>query len=91
MASIFKLRQSFWQTCLPAFAIFWLNRWICWRLLFTEYLIHFGSIEPFFFALSRYIRSNWPNLGWFPYWYCGMPFDYTYNPCCIIWLPRLAP
>lgn len=57
-----------------------MNVWVVWRLFWTEYLIHFGSIEPFFYALSRHIRTHWPHLGWFPNWYCGMPFSYTYQP-----------
>lgn len=54
--------------------------WICWRIFFIEYLAYYGSIEPLFFALARHIRDHWPHLGWWRYWYCGMPFEYTYQP-----------
>lgn len=61
-------------------ALFALNVWICWRLFFVAYLAQYGSVEPLFFALARHIRDHWPHLGWWPNWYCGMPFQYTYQP-----------
>lgn len=63
-----------------------LNLAVCWRLLFVDYLPHFNSLEPFFFALVNHIRANWPHTGWYPCWNAGMPFEYTYQPL----LPSLA-
>jgi hypothetical protein len=63
-----------------AAALLALNLWICWRLLFLEYLPHFVSLEPFFFVLATAIRSNWLHPGWWRQWFCGMPFTYTYQP-----------
>jgi hypothetical protein len=65
---------------LGAAVLFLLNVWISWRLFFTEYTEHFGSVEPFFFTIARQIRLHWPDLGWWPAWNTGMPFDYTYQP-----------
>lgn len=60
--------------------LFGVNLAVVWRLLFTEYLANFGSLEPVFFALARAIRVRWPDSGWWPYWNLGYPFDYTYQP-----------
>jgi len=59
---------------------------VCWRLLFVDYLPHFNSLEPFFFALANHIKSYWPHTGWYPCWFGGMPFEYTYQPL----LPHLT-
>ncbi len=57
-----------------------LNLVVAGRLLYTEYLAHYGSIEPIFFAIARYIQEHWQNPGWDPLWSTGMPFEYTYQP-----------
>src|ERR1035441_2184719 len=75
-----RLRHATAIRLSAAAVLFALNLWICWRLLFIEYLPHFVSIEPLFFALAKAIRSDWPHLGWWRQWYCGMPFTYTYQP-----------
>jgi hypothetical protein len=61
-------------------ALFALNAALCWRLFFIEYLNHFGSIEPVFFALARAIRERWPDPGWWGQSNLGYPFDYSYQP-----------
>jgi len=74
-----RLSRFLLQIVAPA-VLFSLNLWISWRLLFTEYLPHFGSIEPVFYALAEFIRTRWPHLSWWPQWFCGMPFSYAYQP-----------
>ena len=76
----FRLRRGFILFAIVPLALFALNLWISWRLFFTEYLVHFGSIEPVFYALADAIRTQWPHLNWWPQWFCGMPFAYTYQP-----------
>ena len=63
-----------------ALFLFALNLAISWRLLFVHHLPWFNSIEPYFFALAEHIRAHWPHTGWYPCWYAGMPFEYTYAP-----------
>lgn len=57
-----------------------LNLVVAGRLLYTEYLVHYGSIEPIFFAIARYLQAHWQNPGWYSLWSTGMPFEYTYQP-----------
>jgi len=70
-------RSARWLAALLLLA---LNIAVCWRLFSAGYLVHFNSGDPFFFALTDHIRSFWPHLGWYPCWYGGMPFEYTYQP-----------
>ena len=51
-----------------------------WRLFWIDYLIHMQSVEGAFVSIVRYTREHWPHLGWWPLWYCGMPFANTYQP-----------
>ncbi len=39
-----------------------------------------GSVEGSFIGLSRYIKTHWGDLSWFPLWHLGMPFVNTYPP-----------
>jgi hypothetical protein len=65
---------------LAALFLFALNLAISWRLLFVHHLPWFNSIEPYFFALAEHVKAHWPHPGWYPCWYAGMPFEYTYAP-----------
>ena len=76
-------RSARWLAALLLLAM---NVAVCWRLFSVGYLPHFNSAEPFFFALADHIKSYWPHVGWYPCWYGGMPFEYTYQPL----LPHLA-
>jgi hypothetical protein len=71
---------------LAALLLLAINIAVCRRLFSVGYLPHFNSLEPFFFALADHIKSYWPHVGWYPCWYGGMPFEYTYQPL----LPHLA-
>jgi hypothetical protein len=57
-----------------------LNLVICRRLLLAEYLDQMGSIEAAYIGLSRWILERPGELGWFPLWYGGIPFQNTYPP-----------
>jgi len=65
---------------LAALLLLTMNVVLSWRLFSAGYLVHFNSSDPFFFALTDHIRSYWPHVGWYPCWYGGMPFEYTYQP-----------
>ena len=60
--------------------LFLVNGALVWRLYKTEYLDQMGSIEGVFIALARYARDHASDTGWWPYWYCGMPFHNAYQP-----------
>lgn len=57
-----------------------LNALLCWRLLLIEYLDQMGSIEGAYIGLSRWIMERPGELGWFPLWYGGIPYQNTYPP-----------
>lgn len=63
-----------------SFTLFAVNAYVCLRLFRIEYLDQMGSIEPLFITLARYVRDNWRDLSWFPFWYNGIPFQNTYPP-----------
>jgi hypothetical protein len=57
-----------------------LNAYIALDLFRTEYLSHMESIDAAYIGISRYILEHGFGLGWFPLWYCGIPFQNTYPP-----------
>ncbi|MEO5923243.1 MAG: hypothetical protein ABIR70_05380 [Bryobacteraceae bacterium] len=61
-------------------AIFILNAYVAFNLFAAEYLDRMDSIEAAFIALTRYISEHGLELGWFPLWYGGIPFQNTYPP-----------
>jgi len=73
-------RSESWVAHFAAAILLGLNIWICWRLFSTEYLSHFGSVEPIFFAIAKGIRERWPHPGWWGQSSLGYPFEYSYQP-----------
>lgn len=57
-----------------------INVAIAGRLFFVEYLPHFNSVEPIFFAIAKTIRERWPVSGWWELSNFGYPFAYAYQP-----------
>ncbi len=51
-----------------------------WDLFTVRQLPHFVSVEGFWVALTRGIAKNWPDLGWWPDWYGGLPLINVYVP-----------
>ena len=56
------------------------NAFVCRELFVTEYLDRMGSIEGAYVGLSRYILTHAADVGWFPLWYGGVPFENAYPP-----------
>ncbi len=61
-------------------ALLAVNLTIAGKLLTVEYLPYMGSIEGAYIGLARYILEHWGQFGWFPLWYCGIPYENTYPP-----------
>jgi hypothetical protein len=61
-------------------SLFAINCFLILRLFGVEYTQHMGSIEAAYIGLTRYIRGHFPDLGWFPLWYGGIPYPDTYPP-----------
>ena len=76
--------------------LFLLNILLALRLMRTQFLDEMGSLEGIYMALASYIKLHPFNLGWWPYWNCGMPFYETYQPAlhalvaAVSWITRLS-
>ena len=74
------MQRNRWWSALIALALFALNLWIAGRLLRIEYTRHMHSIEGAYIAISRLLIDHWHELGWFPLWYLGIPWQNSYPP-----------
>lgn len=63
------MKRRFWG---PGFLIA-LNLFLIWPWLGEGYAPFGASFEPAVIARGRFIRDNWPNIGWNPEWYLGFP------------------
>ena len=57
-----------------------LNLIVCRRMFSIEYPRWLESIEAVYPAIASWILRHWPDLGWMPDWYCGIPFQNSYPP-----------
>ncbi len=60
--------------------LFAINASVAWPLFTLEYPRNLFSIEGAYVGLSRLIEGHWHDLGWFPFWYCGIPFQNSCPP-----------
>ena len=61
-------------------AIVWLNGYVCRQAFFIEFTGKMNSMHGFWIAIARLAGAHWFKPAWWPYWYNGMPFEYTYAP-----------
>ena len=69
-------RRFFWTGA----GLFLLNLALVAPLLLTERTPHHASIEGAFIGLARFLSVHPDPFGWYPYWYCGTPIQFTYTP-----------
>lgn len=69
-----------WKGAVAALTLFALNAYITATLFRVEYLDQMDSIEGVYIGLARYIREHFFDLSWFPLWYGGIPYQYSYPP-----------
>jgi hypothetical protein len=62
-----------------AVIIVWINAYIC-RELFTAQAAHMNSMHGFWVALAKRGGDSWLHSNWWPFWDCGIPFEFTYAP-----------
>jgi hypothetical protein len=64
----------------PAYAgiLLWVNLYLC-RDLFTASTAFTNSMQGFWAALGH-LGDGWLHSTWWPYWDCGIPFEFTYAP-----------
>lgn len=60
-------------------ALLWINAYIC-RELFSTPTAYMNSMHGFWIALAKRAGSSWFQPTWWPYWDCGIPFEWTYAP-----------
>jgi hypothetical protein len=74
----FSRRELF---CAAAFALvlLWINAYIC-RDLFFNQTARMNSMHGFWMAIARLADGSWFHATWWPYWDCGIPFEFTYAP-----------
>jgi hypothetical protein len=59
--------------------LLWLNAYIC-REFFWSPRAPMNSMHGFWSAIARWAGSSWWTPTWWPYWDCGIPFEFTYAP-----------
>ncbi|HLH43048.1 MAG TPA: hypothetical protein VKV74_08685 [Bryobacteraceae bacterium] len=57
-----------------------LNFYIAGQLLFVEFTANMQTNAGSFLAITRFIVAHFPHLGWFPWWFNGLPFENSYTP-----------
>lgn len=67
------------QAALYSLIVVSVNALIC-RQLFSVPSAHMNSMHGFWAALARWAGDSWLHPSWWPYWDCGIPFEYTYAP-----------
>src|SRR5690242_12115031 len=63
-----------------ALVLIWINAYICRQVFSIEYTGKMNSMHGFWIAMAKLATVHWYKDYWWPYWYLGMPFDYTYAP-----------
>lgn len=61
-------------------AIIWLNAYICRQVFAIEFTGKMNSMHGFWIAIANGAAEHWYKPTWWPYWYNGLPFEYTYAP-----------
>ena len=56
------------------------NAYLCWPTFFVEYTGKMNSMHGFWIALARLAVTSWYKPQWWPYWFGGMPLEFTYAP-----------
>lgn len=59
--------------------LLWINVYVC-RELFSTPTAYMNSMHGFWIALARGAGNSWFHPTWWPYWDCGIPFEWTYAP-----------
>lgn len=68
-------------SCAAAYGItlLWINVYICRELFFVQ-TTYMNSMHGFWSALAQRGADSWLRANWWPYWDCGIPFEFTYAP-----------
>jgi hypothetical protein len=72
-------RGQWVQAAIYCIALLWINLYIS-RGLFTTHVAPMYSMQGLWAGLARLADGSWWRPTWWPYWDCGMPFEFTYAP-----------
>ena len=72
-------RRSALLPAIYAAVLLWVNAYIC-RDLFSASTAYMNSMHGFWTAMAKLGGESWFRPTWWPYWDCGIPFEYTYAP-----------
>ncbi|OGD85950.1 hypothetical protein A2Z23_01780 [Candidatus Curtissbacteria bacterium RBG_16_39_7] len=73
------MRKELSKILYPIF-LFLLSLWLFSSLLKLAYPALQPSVEPTVWAQVEFIKNNFPNLSWNPFWYLGYPFRFSGPP-----------
>lgn len=59
--------------------LLWMNAYLC-REFFFNTGAHMNSMQGFWIALAKRADGSWFHPAWWPFWDCGIPFEFTYAP-----------
>lgn len=71
-----------WEIVQAAFylvLLLWINVYVC-RELFYVPTAHMNSMQGTWTAIAHNAADSWLRPTWWPYWDCGIPFEFTYAP-----------
>jgi hypothetical protein len=71
------------QDLLISAFLFTITALTIYPLFLGEFTTNWGSIESAYISDSIFITTNFPNVGWFPFWYGGLPLHVSYAPLFI--------
>lgn len=60
-------------------AVVWVNLYLC-RELFSTPASSMASMQGYWIALAERAQGSFFQASWWPYWNCGMPFEFAYAP-----------
>jgi len=72
-------RRELLRAAAYGLVLVWLNAYVC-RELFLVQTAWMNSMHGFWIALAERAGDSWFHATWWPYWDCGIPFEFTYAP-----------
>lgn len=74
------IKRSEWLAAAAySVVLLWINLYVC-RALFSVQTGPMNSMHGFWAAIARLADGSWFQATWWPYWDCGIPFEFTYAP-----------
>ena len=72
-------RRELFSGAAYALVLLWVNAYICRELFFNQ-TARMNSMHGFWIAIARWADGSWFHATWWPFWDCGIPFEFTYAP-----------